>query len=157
MKIYSYGLVLGITLSLLIFLTNVLIPSNSPDSAPLMLITASVIGLAVVGSAYHFSRGELKSALKAGALTSLLGFSISMLTFIIIDNVFLSIVSKQADKVWGFQHSSHSSMQAYINAGLLRGVLVGLPASIVFGIICGWVASSIIPKLRHSKRSGHHA
>lgn len=148
MKTFSYGIILGITLSILIVLTNVVFPNNSPDSSPLMLVTASVIGLCVILAAYHAGRGDMGVSLKVGTFTSFLGFSISMLTFIVIDNSFLSIVSRQADKAWGFQHSAYPSMQAYINAGLLRGVVIGIPASITFGLMCGWIAATIIPKIR---------
>lgn len=149
----SYGLILGLFLSVLIILSNVTFPQDGPDSSPLMLIATLGIGLYVAWSAYDATAGENddNQVLKVGAITSLLGFSISMLSFVVIDNLFSRTVSKQADKIYGFLHSSYPSMQAYINAGLVRGILVGIPASIAFGLACGWVARMIRLHLKHSK------
>ncbi len=149
MKIYSYGLILGLVLATLIFLSNVVFPNNGPDEAPLMLIPVLLITVAIIWSANHATKGskDKNVALKVGMLTSLIGFSIAVITFIIIDNGFLSIVSQQSDKIWGFHHSNFSSMQAYINAGLLRQVLIGIPASAMFGLICGLIGNKIPHKI----------
>ena len=141
LKTTKYGLFLGTTLSGIIVLDNVVFPSYGPDWAPGMLLVAAIIGTYIVLCARRASRRNNVIALKVGAITSLIGFLISMLTFVIIDNIFLSTVSKQADKINGFQHSSYHSMQAFINAGLIRGILFGVPASIIFGLFCGWMGS----------------
>ncbi len=152
MNSYKYGLTLGAILSTLIVLSNVVFPSNDPDSSPMMLLSMIVIGAFIVGSSYHSaiqSKNKMV-ALKSGIIISVLGYSISMLTFLVIDNLFLDIVSKQADKILGFAKSNASSMQAFINFGLLRGLLIGLPASAVFGAVCGFIG------LKLSQRISRH-
>jgi len=102
-----------------------------------------VIAGVIVWSSYHAAKTskEKNRALNVGVITSVLGFSIAMLASIVIDNLFLNIVSKQADKIWGFNHSNFSSIQSYINWDLLQGVLVGVPASALFGLVCGFIGS----------------
>lgn len=152
MNSYRYGLTLGAILSTLIVLSNVIFPSNDPDSSPMMLLSMLVIGAFIVGSSYHatIKSKNKRVAIKIGIITSVLGFSISMLTFLVMDNLFLDIVSKQSDKILGFAKSNASSMQAFINLGLLRGFLIGLPASAVFGSVCGYIG------LKLSQRISRH-
>jgi len=44
-----------------------------------------------------------------------------------VDNLFLETVSKQVDKIGGFEHSDYASMRAYINWSHLMGAVVVLP------------------------------
>ncbi len=149
MKTYSYGLALGIVLGILIVLTNVVFPNNEPDFAPGMLITALLIGSYIIWASYHASKNAKNKslALKVGAFTSFIGFLIAMLTFFTIDNLFLDIVSKQADKIMAFQNSNYSSMRELVNWGLARGLLFGTPASAVFGLVCGFIGSKLSPSV----------
>ena len=132
-------------LAIIISLSNVVFPNNSPDSSPGMLFVAFLIGEYIIWSSYHAnSRIKKKNiALKIGVFTSLIGFIFAMLTFAVIDNIFLNIVSQQADKVLNFHNGHYSSMRVMINLGLIRGVLFGLPASMIFGLICGFIGSSL--------------
>jgi hypothetical protein len=54
----------------------------------------------------------------AGATAGLVLAVLGMGTFAVIDNAFLSIVSRQQAKVAGFRASGMSSMRAYVNADL---------------------------------------
>lgn len=139
-----FGILLGILLSVIIFLSNVVFPSNAPDWAPGELFVAILIGLYVMWAAYR-SDGSLKERLLTGALTSLIGFTLAMATFFIIDNAYLGIVSQQSDKIVGFRAGHYTSMQAYINMNLVKALLFGLPASTIFGLVCGWAAHHVPP------------
>jgi hypothetical protein len=45
-----------------------------------------------------------------------------MLTFVIVDNAFLDLVSQQIDKISAFHgQTTYTSMRDFINDGLLRG------------------------------------
>jgi hypothetical protein len=63
-------------------------------------------------------------------------------TFSIVDNVFLDIVSKQPDKIYGFQHSNFATMCDYINDGFLRGIVELPPIFGAIGAICGAIGAS---------------
>ena len=79
----------------------------------------------------------------AGAIAALLGIGIAMLTFFVVDNVFLNLVSQQADKIDGFHHSHFQMMREYINAGLLSGAIFVLPVIGGVGAVCGTVGASV--------------
>jgi hypothetical protein len=63
--------------------------------------------------------------------------AITMLAFVAIDNLFLDVVSRQPEKIWGFQHSHEPSMRAYVNHGLLRGFCTVLPIQTAIGGLFG--------------------
>jgi hypothetical protein len=75
-----------------------------------------------------------------------------MLTFTIMDNLFLDIVSQQPDKLWGFQHQqTFHTMRDYVNDGLLRGALFVLPVMTLLGAGWGTIGASVRKlRLRHS-------
>jgi hypothetical protein len=85
-------------------------------------------------------RGMVLAGLVAGLLIGL----VIITTFIVVDNVWLDIVSRQQTKIDGFASSGESSMRAYINHGLIGpGVLFilgfgGLGAA--FGLIGGLIS-----------------
>ena len=56
-----------------------------------------------------------------------------------MDNIFLDTVSKQVDKIRGFQRSDYASMRAYINWSLLSGALFSLPALAMIGAALGGI------------------
>ena len=146
LKPYIFGLILGISLSIIIFISNVLLPNSAPDSSPGTLFLAFLIGSYIVWTTHLTNNTAVKNAKKAllvGFFTSFIGFSFSMVTFIVVDNVFLNIVSKQSDKIINFQNGHYSSMREMINIGLLRGVLFGLPASGIFGLACGYIGRKL--------------
>src|SRR5262249_9609204 len=128
MNKYVFGLGLGILLSVGVVLTNVVFPDQESDSEYGLLYAIGYLGLFVLFGVGRYLASKRTTSLQSGAIggavTALLSIGLTMLTFIIIDNLFLDIVSQQPDKIWGFQHQqTFSTMREYINDGLLRGVV----------------------------------
>ena len=145
MKSYIYGLLLGLLLMVSIVWTNVISPTFESDDeyTGTYILIYLVVFLFFVLCGYLASRktGKISDGARVGAITALITIVIVALTFFIVDNVFLDIVSKQPDKIYGFQHSTFSSMRDYINAGFLRGSVTVVPAFGIIGAICGAVGS----------------
>jgi hypothetical protein len=148
MNKYALGLGLGILMSVAVVVTNVVFPTQDSDSEYQMLYLITYLGLFFlfgVGG-YLASKGtrSLQSGAVGGAVTAFLSIGLTMLTFIIIDNLFLDIVSQQPDKIWGFQHQqAFHTMRAYINHGLLTGVLSVLPGITLLGALLGAIGAGI--------------
>ena len=86
----------------------------------------------------------MKSGVVGGAVTAFLSIALTMLTFIVIDNLFLDIVSQQPEKIWGFQHQqTFHTMRDYVNNGLLTGVLFALPVGTLFGALFGAIGAGV--------------
>ncbi len=66
-----------------------------------------------------------------------------MLTFFVVDNAFLDLVSQQAGKIYGFHHSNLQTMREYINAGSLSGAIFVLPVIAGVGAACGTLGASV--------------
>ncbi|HXO19150.1 MAG TPA: hypothetical protein VOA87_04410 [Thermoanaerobaculia bacterium] len=143
----AFGVVLGLVLSAAVVAINVVLPLLPEAASPLRQAVEGIseaagwLGvLALWGVAGFFAwrrHGTLAAALKAGALVSLLSMGMVMLTFALVDNLFLDLVSRQPEKLWGFQHSEYHSMRAYINHGLLRGLFFALPVMAAVGAALG--------------------
>jgi hypothetical protein len=143
----AYGVALGCLLSLGVVAINVVLPLLPAQLAPLRQAVetgseiVSWLGVlllwAVAGFLAWRRSGKLGAALKAGALAALVSMGMVMLTFALVDNLFLGLVSRQPEKIWGFAHSGYQSMRAYINHGLLRGLLFALPVMTAAGALLG--------------------
>lgn len=151
-----FGLLLGVLAIGDIVWTNVLFPNFESDSeyGIMYAIGYLILFLFFVFVGFLGSRKthRLLSGAWAGALTALLGLGITMLTFLVVDNVWLNVVSHQADKIYGFQHNSFHTMRDYINANVLAGMQAGLPLSASIGAACGTLGAAL-GKLITFKRS----
>jgi hypothetical protein len=145
------GLFIAAVIAIDVFLTNVVWPAgpNESDSDPEYivqdLITYGVILLLLVligaraGRTTRTSAGGAKAGAAAGAVIAVLG----SLTFVVVNNVWLSIVSQQHDKRIAFAESGWTSMRAYLTVTQLEGMLFLLPALAIvgglLGLIGGWL------------------
>jgi len=150
---YAYGVFLGVSLCVAIIVTNVISPSFTCfgiDETLAMLLVASglLVFFAAAGCIASRRTARITTGARTGALTALVSMGIAMLTFVAIDNLFLDIVSKQPDKVWGFAHSQSTSMRAYINAGHLRGLVTVLPVFVLVGAACGAIGAAVSKVVR---------
>lgn len=75
----------------------------------------------------------------------------AMATFLIIDNLFFSIVAQHPEKVWLFEHSRFPNMRSYLNHANLRAFWTVLPVITLFGAICGLVGGYLNRLVGHSK------
>lgn len=132
----SFGLVLGAVLVIGIVWSNVIVPSRESDDEYTAWYVAFYIGLlvyfAVAGLVAGNARNRLASSAWAGALTAMVLLVIVMVTFIVIDNLFLDVVMQQPDKANGFRHSGLTSQRDYVNQGNLAALAL-LPIFGAFG------------------------
>jgi len=149
-----FGLLLGVLAIVTIVWTNVLFPNFESDSEYEITYAIGYLSIflffVLVGFLASRKTNRLLSGTWAGAITALLGFGMAMLTFFVVDNVWLTIVSHQPDKIYGFQHSTFHTMRDYINAGLLSGVVAVLPLMAGVGAACG-TAGAALRKLLQSR------
>jgi hypothetical protein len=142
-----FGLLLGVLTIGIIFWTNVLFPNNESDSEyqTTYAINYLVLFLFFVFVGFLASRKNkrLFAGTWAGAITALLGAGLILLAFFVVDNVWLGIVSHQAEKIYGFQHSTFHTMRDYINAGLLAELITGLPIMAGVGALCGTLGAAL--------------
>ncbi len=141
-----YGLALGLVLGVAVVLTNVVDPGfgyfGLDENVAMALATGALLAnFAAAGFLASRATGRLVAGLRAGALAALIGVGLMMLTFLVVDNLFLDIVSQQPDKIWGFEHSHYASMRAYVTVGQLRGFLL-LPVFAVIGATCGGIGAA---------------
>jgi hypothetical protein len=120
----------GALLSVIVVLTNVVFPSpNESDDEYTGWYIVLYLGLFLL-----FAIG--------GAVTALIIVGVIMLTFAVIDNVFLDIVSQQIDKINAFHaQTTFTTMRDFMNSGLLLGTVVILPVVAVVDAALGAFAS----------------
>jgi hypothetical protein len=159
---YAFGLALGTLSAIAVTLTNIVIPlmnrsaAGSDDDIGLLypliflgLLTYFALSGAVVG---RRRGGDPRTGAVAGGLTALIFVVMFMATFAIIDNLFIDVVGRQPDKLAGFSHSSFATMRDYVNDGLVRGALIGVPFLAIVGTLCG-ATGSLIASLPHPSRT----
>ena len=137
------GLLLGILMSVAIVATNVIWPllagNPSPDNELSEGIGWLIVILIVFAAGFFRIRrtSNLRDAAIAGGTITFVAFAMTMLTFLVIDNLFIDIVSRQSEKIWLFQRSGFADMRSYLNHSNLRALWTALPVITAFGAICG--------------------
>lgn len=149
----AYGLLLGSLLCVAIVVTNVVYPQfnyfgMNENIAMLLSVAALLAFFAATGFLVSRRTGRILVGTRVGALTALISMGIAMLTFVAVDNLFLEIVSKQPDKLWGLQHSHFTSMRAYINVSHLRGLALVLPLFVLIGAGCSTIGAVVSKAMR---------
>jgi hypothetical protein len=136
-----FGLALGGASVVAIVWSNVIVPSHeSDDEYTAWYLVGYVALFAYFGlSGFLAARGgsSTASAVLTGAVTAAVSVAIILVTFIVIDNLFLAMVMQQPDKAYGFAHSGLASRRDYVNQGNLLGILTALPAVTAIGAGCG--------------------
>jgi hypothetical protein len=143
---YSSGVVLGLALSVLAVLTNVVFPNNGYDDGPMIGLIYLTLFILSIGILYFQSKKatSLKSGATIGAINFVIAFLITLFTYFAIDNLFLDTVSRQADKIWSFSHQNiYHNMRDFVNYGLLKGLLFGTIMAAIFGGIAGAIGVSL--------------
>ncbi len=151
-KGYVMGLLMGITSIAGILLTNIIIP-QWPDSKGLMLLTVAFFLLFFMWAGFwEFQQhGKLKQSILSGTYCAIIGLTLMMIGYFVIDNVFLDIVKQQPDKIWGLAHSNLGTMRAYVNDGLIRGTFFILPLGAIMGTFMGWLGAMLALFLKRIK------
>ena len=151
-----YGLYMGALFLPLIVLSQAVFPSTGSDDEVRPLILGVYLATFLYYGAAGFwgaqRSGRSGDGIRIGALTALVGMGLVIAIFAAVDNIFLDTVSKQVDKIRGFQlHSEYRSMRAYINWNLLTGALFMLPALTMIGAALGGLGGVL------ARRSPAHA
>jgi hypothetical protein len=148
-SVLLYAAAWGVLFSGLVVLTNVVFPTPSEsDDEYTGWYLIGYLGLFLlfaIGGAINAERARpRRSGALGGAATALIIVGIVLLTFAVVDNVFLAIVSQQIDKVNAFrQQATYTSMRAFINSGLLMGAVVALPFAALVGGVLGALAAQV--------------
>jgi hypothetical protein len=147
----AFGLALSAVLMGGVVWSNVVVPSHESDDEygvwylvfyVGLLVYFFVAGLVVAGRPASVVRGAV-----TGAVTALLVALLTLVTFAVIDNLFLDVVMQQPDKAYSFAHSGMTSQRDFVNSGLVQGlvfvplVLGGFGAA--FGALGGAVRGSL--------------
>jgi hypothetical protein len=142
-----YAAAWGVLLSGLVVLTNVVFPTPSESDDEYagwyIVLYLGLFLLFAIGGTINAERARpLRSGAIGGAATALIIVGMIMLTFAVVDNVFLDIVSQQIDKITTFRNqTTYTSMRDFINSGLLQGAFVALPFGALVGGVLGALAS----------------
>ena len=142
-----YAATWGLIFSILVVLTNVIFPSPTESDDEYtgwyILLYLGLFLLFAIGGALNSERAHpLRSGAIGGAGAALIIVAAIMLTFVVVDNLFLDVVSQQIDKINAFHaQTTYTSMRDFINDGLLRGAVMALPVVAVVGGLLGAFAS----------------
>ena len=139
MRKYSFGLIVSAIMVVAIVLTNVVFPQYFTDDYPAvgLMYLLYFIAFGITGYLSVKEKDDLIQGAKSGAVMGFTVMIIMIVTYFIIDNLFLDIVSKQPEKIAYFQSSGFKSMRDSINFGLLKGLVFGSIMGTVFGAIFG--------------------
>jgi hypothetical protein len=146
----TIGIVLGLLMAIGVVVTNVLFPLAHVDlrESDVTEVLPWAIVLLVIALAGWWRRGDgIVSAVRAGSTVAFLAFGIVILTFLVVDNVFLDLVSQQHEKQQLLRASTYHSMRALLTIAQLRALLTVLPAVSVLGGVAGGLAG-LVGKLR---------
>jgi hypothetical protein len=146
------ALLVWAALSVEIVLSNVVFPRPGDDWLSVLLCYLVVFGaLGITGAVVVRVAPSWRVVSAAGAMAGGLIGALTILTFLVVDNAFLDIVSQQQEKIDGLAASGLGSMRAYVNLSLLFGfcVLSGFLAVAGAGLaVMGGVVGS-------ARRDGH--
>ncbi|HEY1485257.1 MAG TPA: hypothetical protein VGF84_04070 [Micromonosporaceae bacterium] len=136
-------------LSAEIVLTNVVFPAPD-DSGVEVLVSYLVVFAALGGIGVLAARSGAARRVQvlAGAVVGAVIGALSVVSFAIVDNIWLGTVSRQPQKIDGFAHSGAASMRAYINHDLIGPALFAVIALGIIGAIMGAVGGMVGERLR---------
>jgi hypothetical protein len=150
------GLLVSGLIAVLVVLTNVVFPGGpdesdgDPEHVYQYLITLAVLAglLVLIGARGRRRAGGttgqgLAAGVKAGATAGAVIAVLITLTFLVVNNLFLDIVSRQHDKRVAFAASGWTSMRAYLTVTQLRGGLFLVPALAAVGAVLGLLGAAL--------------
>lgn len=148
-----FGVTLAVALVIAVVWSNVIVPSHESDDEYTGWYLAFYLGLfAYFGvSGFLAARGGASrgGATLTGLVTAVIGVGVTLVTFVVIDNLFLDVVMQQPDKAAGFAHSGLTSAREYVNQGNLLGFVTVMPVVAAigagFGLAGGLLAQRLDP------------
>jgi hypothetical protein len=76
--------------------------------------------------------------------------ALTVVSFAVVDNIWLGTVSRQPQKIDGFAHSGATSMRAYINHDLIGPAIFAVVAFGIVGAIMGAIGGMVGERLTAS-------
>jgi hypothetical protein len=145
------GMIISGLLAVFVVLTNVVFPAgpDESDSDPeyvwQYLVTLVVLAglLVLIGVRGRRAGGTMAGGVKAGIAAGVTIAVMVTLTFLVVNNLFLDIVSRQHDKRVAFAASGWTSMRAYLTVTQLQGGLVLVPVLGIIGGALGWLGAML--------------
>lgn len=145
------GLIISGVLVVVVVLSNAVFPPGPQDSdsdpESLIWLTAGyavlAVGLVVIGAR---ARRRSETPLAGGRGGATAGVVIAVLvtaTFLVMNNLFFDIVSRQHDKRVAFAASGWSSTRAYLTVGQLEGAVVLIPVTGLVGAALGFLGGAV--------------
>jgi hypothetical protein len=131
------GLALGVLGSGFFAYANLGPSSRSPTSDDAVAVLLGYVVVALVFVVFGFvcraRRMSMRECAIAGALSGLVALWIVAAAITVIDNVWLSTVARQPDKLDGLAHSNmFHTMRAYLNGQIALGLVI-LPPNVAAG------------------------
>jgi uncharacterized membrane protein YozB (DUF420 family) len=151
---FSDGLVVSGLIAVVVVLTNVVFPGGPQDSdsdpeyvvqylAVLAVLAALLVVIGARGRRRAAAAGhnEIVAGVKAGATAGAVIAALITVTFLLVNNLFLDVVSRQHDKRVAFAASGWTSMRAYLTVTQLEGALFLVPALAAVGGLLGLIGA----------------
>ena len=150
------GLIISALIAINVVLTNVVFPPgpDESDSDPeyiwqtLAIYALLAVLLVVIGARARRRTDQLASGPVAGAVAGVVIAVLGTLTFLVVNNLFLDIVSRQHDKRVAFAASGWTSMRWYLTVQQLLGGVFLVVALAVIGAVLGLLGAALF-KRRH--------
>jgi hypothetical protein len=150
-RLSVFGLALGAVSVVAIVWSQVIVPSHeSDDEYAGWYLLGYLVLFAYFGlSGFLAARGGSTTggAVLTGAVTAAVSVAIILVTFVVVDNLFLSVVMQQPDKAYGFARSGLTNPRDYVNQGQFMGIVTGLPTATAIGAACGLAGGLLAQRL----------
>jgi lysylphosphatidylglycerol synthetase-like protein (DUF2156 family) len=153
------GAIVSAVIAVVALLTNVVFPPgrNESDSEPHYVVW-QLAGFAVlamlfvvIGARARRRSDTTRAGPKGGAAAGIVIAVAVTVIFLVMNNLFLDIVSQQHDKRVAFAASGWSSMRAYLSVSQLEGGLLAIPVGAVVGAALGFFGGVISRPQGHSR------
>jgi hypothetical protein len=137
--------VVGFLVAVEIVLTNVVFPSTTDDDTVSVVVSYLSVFAAMILAGVLAARDGAgpRGQIVAGAVTGAIIGALVIATFLVVDNIWLDIVSQQQTKIDGFAHSGASSMRAFINQGLIGPGVFFIVGFGLFGALLSRTAGAL--------------
>ena len=157
LRISAFGIALAAVGVVAIVWSNVIVPSHeSDDEYTTWYLVGYLVLFAYFGASGFLAAragSSIRDAALTGAVTAVVSIVIALVTFIVIDNLFLDVVMQQPDKAVGFAHSGLTSQRDYVNQGLLAGTVMVTVVLGTFGAAMGALGGLVRKRISGSRRS----
>jgi hypothetical protein len=155
------GLIIAGLIAVNVFLTNVVWPAgpNESDSDPeyviqdLAIFAAIALLLMVIGARARRRTTSVRAGARAGASAGIVIAVLGTLTFLVVNNIWLGIVSQQHDKRIAFAESGWTSMRAYLSVQQVEGLVILLPLLGVGGAVLGLLGALLFRRPRNPQHT----